>query len=659
MESILSTYTILKSDSLPKYSDKCILPPSLLEEAIAAHEPLPHPMVFSLSNHIYIGVREFTAPENTIYVPEEIYTRIGSETATCVLESSLPKATTLRIRPSQFYPQVTNWKYYLESFLSSQYTTLTENQNFGHNDSIIGVDVEMMVESSNAPTVVVVDTDISLDVAPLNDIMAAQQLEQESMISKFESVPELSTNVNVDLEPYNKAVHPSMYKINLLRFPKTLEISIRTSDDKFNVDLVCGLDKLISLENFLWSTMGQENGEARKIIHIDSTSDMLTNSKLKHASTGEFWLYVVPFAWELNATVNLAVSEKFETDQSQQNETSPGSLNGKVQCENCHTYIDSSKLQLHEAFCLRHNVRCSCGEVFPKTIPSTHWHCENCDAHGESALHKFKHDKLFHNGPYICGKCEDDTSFNDLLELVTCHKATVCAAKLHECQFCHLIVPQGKATFEDRFQNLTHHENDCGNKTAECFQCGKVLRNKELASHMKMHDLVKVQKNAEVIPKCANANCVNILPVQQNELDLCDTCFGPLYLSVLDPNNMKLQARIERRYVLQLTKGCGNSWCRNMECANGNTKFDFKQALARVKSELFSHIARPALPANAGKKLAAYNTFWFCVSEKMQAKKNLADKLKAESSYGENMIYKAVAARGEEGAREWLAINAM
>ena len=122
---------------------------------------------------------------------------------------------------------------------------------------------------------------------------------------------------------------------------------------------------------------------------------------------------------------------------------------------------------------------------------------------------------------------------------------------------------------------------------------------------------------------------------------------------------MKLQARIERRYVLQLTKGCGNLWCRNPECANGNTKFDFKQALARVKSELFSHIARPALPANAGKKLAAYNTFWFCVSEKMQAKKNLADNLKAESSYGENMIYKAVAARGEEGARAWLAINAI
>ncbi|KAJ8136976.1 hypothetical protein OY671_009811, partial [Metschnikowia pulcherrima] len=191
----------------------------------------------------------------------------------------------------------------------------------------------------------VVDTDISLDVAPLNDIMAAQQLEQESMISKFESVPELSTHVSVDLEPFNKAVHPSMYKINLLRFPKTLEISIRASDDKFNVDLVCGLDKFISLENFLWSTMGQENGEAKKVIHIDTTSDMLTNFKLKHASTGEFWLYVVPFAWELNATVNLAVSEKFETDQSQQNETFSGSIDGKVQCANCHTYIDSSKLQ--------------------------------------------------------------------------------------------------------------------------------------------------------------------------------------------------------------------------------------------------------------------------------------------------------------------------
>lgn len=646
-----------KSDTLPEFSDKCLLPPSFLETAISSHDSLPHPMVFILNNDILIGVREFTAPENTILVPGEIWSRLKANTVSCVLVSLLPKATSLRIRPAQFYPHVTNWKYYLESFLSTHYTTLSENQRFNYHDKVAGMDVEIMVDKASEPSVVVVDTDIVLDVAPLNDIMAAQQLQQESAMMKYEEIPEISSSVAVDLEPFNKITLPLIYKINLLQYPEMVSIQITPTDDLYNTDILCSLDKFLNLENFMWSTMDQDvKGDMTKTVTIDTKIDLITNTQLKSSSSDELWLYIVPFAWEHNSKVSINISTKPQTNETPKFESFPS----QTQCGNCKSFIDSAKIPLHEAFCYRNNVRCSCGEVFPKAIPNTHWHCEKCpDIHGESALFKFKHDKLFHSRPYMCDKCDDNTEYSSFLELVQHHKANSCASRLHECQFCHLILPQGEATFEDRFLNLTHHENECGNKTAECYQCGKFLRNKDLASHMKIHEIVKTENNAEIFPKCANINCVNMYHSQENELGLCETCYGPLYLSILDPNNMKLQLRIERRYVLQLTKGCGNSWCRNIECANGNEKLDFKQALMRVKAELFPKISSPSLPANKGKATLKNNQFSFCVTESIQNKKNLVDQLVQEGNYGKNMIYKAVYTCGVESVREWLVQNAI
>ncbi|GEQ71803.1 hypothetical protein JCM33374_g5489 [Metschnikowia sp. JCM 33374] len=662
-------FQLVKSETLPKFSDKCNFPPSLLQEVITAHESLPHPLVFLLNDHILVGVREFTADEDTIVAPEEVCARLNSQTVSCTLQPLLPKATSLRIRPAQFYPHITNWKYYLESFLSSQYTTLSEKQHFSYHDPVVGVDVSLMVDTANSQSVVVVDTDIALDVAPLNDIMAAQQLQQESAMMKCESVPEISSNATVDLEPFNKSAHPLMYKVNLLRFPEGVTISLTSADDAYNTDIISSLDKFLNLESFLWTTMAQDSdGRSIKHLIIDTKSDVITNTRLKHQATGELWLYIVPFAWEHNSSVKLEISgintvSATSLTSNMANSSTPDTTvlaenDGKSQCENCKVYIEKSKLPLHEAFCFRNNVRCSCGEIFPKAIPNTHWHCEICsDVHGDSALFKFKHDKLFHNQPYMCDKCPDTTNYHNFIDLVQIHKAGSCPSRLHECQFCHLVVPQGESTFEDRFLNLTRHENECGNKTVDCYQCGKLLRNKELSSHMKMHEIVKTEKNAEVFPKCANINCIN--KAHDNPLSLCEMCYGPLYLSVLDPNNMKLQSRIERRYVLQLTKGCGHAWCCNRECANGNTKLDFKQALAHVKTELFSKIASPSLPTHAGKPLATKNEVWFCVSESMQSKKKFVESLLNEGQYGVNMIYKAVEARGELGAREWLVQNAI
>lgn len=183
-------------EGLPKNSDKCLFPPSLLQSTIDNVTDLPHPLVFNLSDGVSItavGVKEFTAEEGTIEVPQYIFESIKNEVVSIEL-ADLPKATFLQLKPAQFYPHITNWKYYLESQLSQNYTTLTKGKPFFIDDRVAKTLVEVNVEDANAPTVIVVDTDTILDVLPLNDIMAAQQLSQNDATSALENIPELCSS---------------------------------------------------------------------------------------------------------------------------------------------------------------------------------------------------------------------------------------------------------------------------------------------------------------------------------------------------------------------------------------------------------------------------------------------------------------------------------
>lgn len=650
-------FTLVVSDGLREYSDKCRFPPSVLKEVLRDHPKLPHPLVFKITNgdnSIFVGVKEFTSEEDHISVPKSVLSRIsGPVTAELAL---LPKATFLQLEPAQFYSHITNWKYYLESLLSRDYTTLTRNESFGIQDAMAGKVVELHVEDANEDTVIVVDTDIDLDVVPLNDIMAAQQLDHSQNMANLENIPILSTQ-KVLLEPFNKSV-PKIFKIDLRKSP--LFTILLSSEDRYNVDLLAGLDKFVTLENFTWATMSQDSQTTSKSIYIDLRSDTISNYMQKSSEDSNCWLYVVPFAWDHPATVTLEIQEGAFLETT---DTMPS---GTVQCSNCLKCIEKTKLPLHEAFCLRNNVRCSCGAVFTRKIPSTHWCCDSCDpiVHGDSSLFKFKHDRLFHTPPYKCEQCDNGVQYATFLELVEQHKSTECPSKLHECIFCHLIVPQEEATYQDKFANLTHHENACGNKTTECFQCGKVLKSKDLASHMRIHYMDKIEFNAEAVTRCTNENCVSVFvngAVSSNELGLCEMCYGPLYASVLDPTNIKLQNRIERKYMIQLTKGCGNAWCTNVECATGNAiKGSIKELLGHIQNDLLVRIAQPQLPINSKRIAKPPTAVWFCLNESVHKRKELVEQLLSEGRYSLEMIYKAVGTQnGEEATRTWLSQNGL
>lgn len=636
----------------PRCSDKAIFPPSVLADVIdRLGDDLPHPLIFRLyseNQQIYVGVLEFSAPENAIILPEIVFSKLSLEPVTAELVVDIPKGTELSLKPLQFYPQVHNWKFFLESRLPKLYTTLTKHEKLLVEDEN-GV-YELFVENLNANTVCITDTEMVLDVVPLDNVMAQQQLEFSKAISYLEEATllHLGGSVSVDIEPFNSPQFKTrMFEIDVKEFQKVhkskLYIVLESTSPPYNSDVVIGTDKFVGMECFRWSSMDIPDDVDRKIVAIDP--DTVTGN----------YLYVVPFAWESPCTVKLSLTSTISQKEVPQNSTV--SQVPRDICSNCGKAIAKEKMPLHQAHCYRHNVRCECGSVFPEKIPPDHWHCEQCSAHGNSAVSKSKHNKMNHMGPYKCDKCGFG-SFTTFVELVTTHKAIDCPEKLHECQFCHMIVPQEESTYQDRYLGLTHHENWCGNKTVECFRCNKVLRSKDMSNHLQMHELDKMEMNQAtklMFTKCSNMNCVNIKD-SSNILGMCSTCYGPFYVQQHDPTNIKLQSRIERRYMLQLTKGCGFSWCQNQECCSGvSPKLSVKEAIERVRNHLLPKVAK--LPINIDKSI---NTeVWFCVNESVQRRKIMVDAILSEREYDEALVYKAANEERNDGIREWLQIHAV
>ncbi|EGW29911.1 uncharacterized protein SPAPADRAFT_73362 [Spathaspora passalidarum NRRL Y-27907] len=691
--------------SLNPYSDKAILPPSVLSQIVEVipESNLPHPLIFRITNTnapsgkpVYIGVKEFTAVEDAI-LPDVIYRKLGSpEQVEITLVQNIPKATSIKLRPDQFYANITNWKFFLENKLNLYYTTLTSGDIMIIQDENLRYELHIDEINGGANTTAcIVDTDITLEMVPLNDQLAKEQMLAFNS-NPHNNIVEIEHELDVDnLKSFSDSQFiPTIYKIDLTRSKSGIVLKLinrdydgKKYDSLFNADLIVGLDKIVTLENFHYSTMDQDfdieykldhgkHSDGIKSVEIDYKDDIIVNKlhriqeelKLDEDDIDKY-LYVIPYTWDTNANITLVVEEKGET-YAPEEEDIPDE--NQKQCSNCLKYISVQSYDLHQSFCLRNNVRCvKCDSVFLKKIPETHWHCDLCTNgfYANTPLLQSKHVKLYHLDPYTCSQCPDHTPFNDFFDLVTKHKSTNCPAKMHQCRFCHLIVPQEEATYQDRFENLTHHENSCGNKTNECYKCGKIVRIKDFKKHVKMHELDKVefnQMNKFTFNKCCNENCINLLSgVSSNEMGLCDICYGPLYVAQHDPTYLKLQIRIERKYMIQLSKGCGNDYCNNEYCRTGNRSLQskpFKELMQLLNQELFSNIHSPKLPVNKSRKESdvGANKVWFCVNESVSNKKVLLDILRSEGVYEDEIVYKAVNERSDEQAiRSWLREHAI
>ncbi|PCD32606.1 hypothetical protein AU210_008852 [Fusarium oxysporum f. sp. radicis-cucumerinum] len=587
-------------------------------------QQLPNPLIFRLvnpknKNAVFAGIREFSASEGTLGLSPWLTEALGIQEDECVspkevidLEQDtaqnsermdldgiqikvearqLPKGTYVRLRPLEAGYNPDDWKPLLERQLRENFTTLSKGSMLAVKGAR-GEEFKLLVDkvAPEGDGICVVDTDLEVDIEALDEEQARETL-RRIMSAQRGSTDGSSTGREIDIW---KAVEGQVlegeyvdYVLPSWNKSQPLAIELTTGEDEDALDL------------FVTPKSSRQRALPRESVHVfgdfspavDGFKRIVispTNVELEGAEqiTISVHGYRHPDATESPKTLQYSLRAKVDLQDAK--DGTNGLSNGageqehspdEEQCSNCLQFVPKRTMVLHENFCRRNNVVCpKCKSVFKKGSPEweAHWHCEKDSAFGNSTQSKAKHDDIFHTGRQ-CPNCEFST--NSMADLAR-HQTSVCPGKLILCRFCHLEVPQEGDPFnpspEVVLSGLTAHELADGTRTTECHLCDKIVRLKDMETHLKHHELDKVSRLKP--PICRNANCGRTMfgvgsrgQVRQtastdqasNDIGLCSICFGPLYVSMHDPEGKALKRRIERRYLGQLMTGCGKSHCAN------------------------------------------------------------------------------------------------
>ncbi|PNY25175.1 Ubiquitin fusion degradation protein 1 [Tolypocladium capitatum] len=670
-------------------------------------QQLPHPLMFRLvnpvnSNVVYAGIREFSAPEGTVGLSQFLLEALGVEdrdlldthgapppdgrvglTAQDSIASpvqitvhakQLPKGTYVRLRPLEAGYNPDDWKSLLERHLRDNFTCLSKGAIF----SVKGVQGETFkfLVDKLAPEgdgICVVDTDLEVDIEALNEEQARETLRQ--IMTKGQSDPANGSSKGGELDIWNDfqgQVSPGDYVDYVLpSWDRSRPLAITLS----------GIPEDECLDLFATPKSSRQRALPRDSAHVFGDF-----GPAKHGSKS---ISISPTNVELEGAESILVSvqaHRQASDAPQSSAPIAYTLRAKAvqgcgpaeamdvgaeledeQCKNCLQWVPKRTIVLHESFCRRNNILCPhCNSVFKKGSAEwdAHWHCEHDSAHGSSATSRARHDEIFHTDRQ-CPWCEFST--NSLPDLAR-HRTTVCPGKLILCRFCHLEVPQEGDPFntapEVVLSGMTAHELADGARTTECHLCDKIVRLRDMETHLKHHELDKVNRSKPLI--CRNVNCGRTLhgvgPKGQvgagtaqgqgpgNEIGLCSLCFGPLYVSMHDPEGKALRRRIERRYLGQLMTGCGKLHCANEWCKTGRATagLDAKGSSAQAALPL----VKPLL-----EKIPNHDEpIFFCVDQANQKRRKLAEMMAAEKKW--DLEWCVAAAEAEKGdldrMREWL-----
>ena len=648
--------------------------------AVERQQQLPHPLTFRLINPknnrlLYAGVREFTAAEGQVVLSPYLRNCLGLRNAASLSQrqnaavpspsapdssliedgdritvhlQELPKGTYVKLRPLEAGYDPEDWKALLEKYLRDNFTTLTRNE-------ILSVPADMrnyefLVDELKPgdEAISLVDTDLAVDIEALNEEQARETLKQQ-------------------LQKSQKA--PSTYDINsaggILAVGEDLDGQVTPGDyidytiqqwdrtDGIEVDLTA-LDNGSDVDLFITPFGSRQRSRPRETEHVLGDFSANTSKKLvipyldaELSDVTALWISVRghhrlsemgttesdrPIRYQLRTSYVM----NSRTAASKTAEADPTVTNPDEElCTNCHQPVPRGNMVLHQNFCFRNNSLCPrCKGVFQRSSPmwTNRWDCRHDSAHGHSRPSLEKHEELFHT-PQSCRDCAYQAHN---MPALAHHRTTTCPRKLILCSFCHLQVPQKGLEDPDfhspevALSGLTPHEFIEGARTTECHLCARIVRFRDLSAHLKHHDLQRLSRSKPRI--CRNINCGRTLDVispngeshqqaSHNDLGVCGTCYGPLYASIYDPEGKALRRRVERKYLMQLLTGCGQSWCENQFCKTGlknrglpgeNNPATSKDALARIKPHL-GDLGKPG------------TTIHFCTDEASQRRRVVAE----------------------------------
>ncbi|KAG9673577.1 ubiquitin fusion degradation protein, partial [Aureobasidium melanogenum] len=652
---------------------------------------LPHPLTFRLVNAnngrvVYAGIREFSAEEGCATLSPFLSKALDLKedgAQVTIHARQIPKGTFVKLRPLEAGYDPDDWKALLEQHLRSNYTTLTRGEVLvvpGPAREEFRFLVDSFQPESDA--VCVVDTDLEVDIEALNEEQARETLAKIAQKIQNNKHSGEGSSAGGDLDVFNPQqgqIAPGDYiDYQLPSWPRSqaLEIELEGAEPDDDIDLLVSpfSARQRNRPRIDEHVFGDFSGRPTKKIRLEPS-----NVELEDAEA--LWITIHAFRGDDDQdsaephqfTLRVKVGDLHASQSNGVSEQRPNPED--VRCKNCGQWVPQRTLMLHENFCLRNNILCpqGCGQVFQKRSPAyeNHWHCPHDTFYGNGIISQQKHSYLYHpSSPFACQSCSTTSTFSSLPQLAH-HRTSVCPSKPILCRFCHLSVPQegdpDVPNPEALLSGLTPHELADGSRTTECHLCSRIVRLRDMDTHLKHHDLTRKSRPQPRL--CRNAVCGRTLDGTShdgntratvkdtgNDIGLCAACFGPLYVSNYDPENKALKRRIERRYLTQLVTGCGKSWCRNTFCKTGRTNtgeggaVSTKDALPMVKPFVDASI----LPA-------VTQPLHFCVDEASQTRRALAEMMKEEHGMkGEvySLPWCVGALEAENGqadkAREWL-----
>ncbi|KAH7400752.1 ubiquitin fusion degradation protein-like protein [Phaeosphaeria sp. MPI-PUGE-AT-0046c] len=679
------------------------------------HQQLPHPLTFRIVNPdngrvLHAGVREFSADEGEIVLSSFLKEALGIEAASAdssrrtspngrsgddeimvdkteqlavngtaprltVHAKQLPKGTFVKLRPLEAGYDPEDWKSLLEEHLRANFTTLTNREVLvvygGRGAGGKREEFRFLVDGfkPEGDAITVIDTDLEVDIEALNEDQALETLKKIAAKRRRTPGTTEGSSVGGTIDFFKSQDGQVLegeyvdYELPSWDRSQGLEITLsEVDDDDAEIDL------------FVSPYSSRQRARPREEEHVFAELSSRypkrirlqpTNAELDEAEA----IYISVRAYPSDAPSS--VPKPFRLQVSMFDPKIPSAANGttenhspdEVQCKNCTQWVPKSSLFLHENFCLRNNILCpqGCGQVFQKrsTGFQKHWHCPHDTFTGNTPLSLQKHDDIYHI-PQTCTNC--DLGFPSIPTLAH-HKTTI---------FAQEGDPNEPASAELLLSGLTPHELADGGRTTECHLCNKIVRFRDMDTHLRHHDLERLSRPSPRI--CRNVNCGRTQDGASkmgdtrsgarkgqgpgNEIGLCSVCFGPLYVSLHDPEGKALRRRIERRYLSQLLTGCGKSWCRNEYCRSGRKNLGQEDKSVPTKDAI--PLVKPFLEGMDGR---GYSTpLHFCVDERGQKNRTLAEMMTAEKGiegkggYGLEWCVAALEAEGGDldKGRNWL-----
>ena len=654
------------------------------QQIVERQQQLPHPLTFRLVNPenskvVFAGIREFSAPDETVGLSPFLRQTLGIDGdgegnqkghlngvhASDALESNqsdlplgrltvhvqeLSKGTYVKLRPLEAGYDPEDWKALLEQYLRDTFTTLTDQEVI---EIPAGKDTFRFLVDGLKPdneAVSLVDTDLEVDIEPLNEEQARETLQK--LAQKSQRAPgtkdgsSTGGNISVD-ENETGQVRPGDYvDYSLAQWDKSMDLEVELSN------LNGGEDVDVFVSPFSQKhrqrpreeiyVFGDMTSHPIKRLRISHTNAELDNAEALRVSVHGYispeadGIQQPPLQYSLRMSSNVSAS----IDPSSQTYDEEPIAADEERCTNCHQPVPKRTMFLHQNFCLRNNILCPhCHGVFQKSSAEwqNHWHCPHDSSHGNTPSSKIKHDSLFHKSA-ICPSCSY-TAAN--VPSLAHHRSTICPGKLILCQFCHLQVPQqgpddpSPDSADVILSGLTPHELSDGARTTECHLCSKIVRLRDMSAHLRHHDLQRLSRSKPKI--CRNVNCgraVNSVTktgevrhqAARNELGLCDICFGPLYVSMYDPDGKALKRRVERKYLTQLLTGCNQAWCMNGFCKTGRQHLGLTTDGESLTSKESLQMIKPILDG----LVSGSTSLHLCMDEASQRRRTIAEMMAAE-----------------------------